>query len=74
MLKKFVQQGRRRVETGGVSQGYVEDFDELRTQLADFFSILLLDIWNLPINRRHPGIGKVSIDVREAPASEKLSN
>jgi hypothetical protein len=37
-----VQQGRRRVETGGVpSVGYVEDFDELRTQLADFFSILL---------------------------------
>ena len=23
--------------------GYVEDFDELRTQLADFFSILLAD-------------------------------
>ena len=32
-------------------KGYVEDFDELRTKLADFFSILLLDIWNLPINR-----------------------
>src|SRR6185295_4985270 len=42
MLKKIVQQGRRRVETGGVpSQGYVEDFDEPRTPLADFFSILL---------------------------------
>ena len=36
MLKKFVQQGRRRVETGGVPSGYVEDFDELRTSLADF--------------------------------------
>jgi hypothetical protein len=42
MLKKSVQQGRRRVETGGVpSVGYVEDFDEPRTPLADFFSILL---------------------------------
>jgi hypothetical protein len=30
--------------------GYVEDFDELRTPLADFFSILLLDFSrvNLP--------------------------
>jgi len=42
MLKKFVQQGRRRVETGGVPRGYVEDFDEPRTKLADFFSILLV--------------------------------
>ncbi len=42
MLKKAVQQGRRRVETGGVSShGYVEDFDEPRTKLAVFFSILL---------------------------------
>jgi hypothetical protein len=42
MLKKAVQQGRRRIETGGVpSVGYVEDFDELRTPLAGFFSILL---------------------------------
>ena len=54
-------------------QGYVEDFDELRTKLADFFSILL-DIWNLPVNRSQPGSGKVSVDVREAPASEKLSD
>ena len=37
----FREQGRRRVETGGVpSVGYVEDFDEPRTKLADFFSIL----------------------------------
>jgi hypothetical protein len=43
MLKKAVQQGRRRVETGGVpSVGYVEDFDETRTKLADFFSIRLV--------------------------------
>jgi hypothetical protein len=41
MLKKAVQQGRRRVETGGVPLGYVEDFDEPRTKLEDFFSILL---------------------------------
>jgi hypothetical protein len=43
MLKKAVQQGRRRVETGGVPSGYVEDFDEPRTKLADFFSILLAE-------------------------------
>jgi hypothetical protein len=71
MLKKAVQQGRRRIETGGgtdrISWGrspiqwilangkpppaippfenlnwYVEDFDEPRTKLADFFSILLV--------------------------------
>jgi hypothetical protein len=41
MLKKSVQQGRRRVEPGGVPLWYVEDFDELRTTLADFFSIRL---------------------------------
>ena len=41
MLKTSVQQGRRRVETGGVPQRYVEDFDELRTPLAGVFSILL---------------------------------
>jgi hypothetical protein len=33
-------------------QGYVEDFDEPRTKLAGFFSILPLDIWDLPFNRR----------------------
>ena len=31
-------------------QRYVEDFDEPRTMLASFFSILL-NIGNLPINR-----------------------
>jgi hypothetical protein len=41
VLKKAVQQGRRRFETGGVPSGYVEDFDEPRTKLADFFSTLL---------------------------------
>lgn len=39
----------------------------------DFFSILL-DIWNLPVNRSPPRIGKISVDDREAPASEKLSD
>jgi hypothetical protein len=37
----FRGRGRRRIETGGVPSGYVEDFDELRTKLADFFNILL---------------------------------
>jgi hypothetical protein len=55
-------------------QGYVEDFDESRTTLARFFSILLLDIWNLPVNRSHPHIGKIPVDPREAPASKKLSD
>jgi hypothetical protein len=55
MLKQVIQQGRRRVNAGGVptvhppnpepprralSQRYVEDFDELRTQLGTCFSIL----------------------------------
>ena len=55
-------------------QGYVEDFDEPRTKLVGFLSSLPLDIWNLPIDRSYPGIGKVSVDAREAPASEKLSD
>jgi len=40
LLKKPVQQGRRREKTGGVASGYVEDFVELRTQVAGFFSSL----------------------------------
>ena len=42
MLKKFVQQGRseRRGET--YSMLYVEPLREVRTPLADFFSILLV--------------------------------
>ena len=39
-----------------------------------FFSILSLDIWNLPINRNHPRIGKIPVDLREAAASKKLSH
>jgi len=34
------KQGRRLVETEGVSSGYVEDFDEPRTKLANIFSPL----------------------------------
>ncbi len=60
MLKKAVQQGRRRVETGGVPsageskpeaypRGYVEDFDESRTKLAGFFSILLMLVARIPV-------------------------
>jgi hypothetical protein len=52
--------------------GYVEGLNDARTPLEVFFSILL-DIWDLPVDRKGPGIGKVSIDMREAPASEKLS-
>ncbi len=43
-LKKAVQQDRKRVETGGVPSGYVEDFDEPRTPLAGFFSLLLGEV------------------------------
>src|SRR5215217_3316235 len=39
MLKPVFQRGPRRVETGGVPSGYVEDFDELRTKLETGFSI-----------------------------------
>jgi hypothetical protein len=49
MLKKAVQQGRRRIETGGVPSGYVEDFDETRTKLAGFFSILLMIVARIPV-------------------------
>ena len=41
MLKKFVQRGRRRIETGGYPLGYVEGLNDARTKLAGFFSILL---------------------------------
>jgi hypothetical protein len=41
MLKQFIQQGRRLIEILNVPSGYVEDFDEPRTKLADCFSILL---------------------------------
>jgi hypothetical protein len=68
MVKKAVQQGRRRIETGGVefltrppelprqlvSQvGYVEDALEARTKLAGFFSILL-NRHASPLHNDHP--------------------
>jgi hypothetical protein len=41
MLKKAVQQGRSESKPEAYPLGYAEDFDEPRTTLADFFSILL---------------------------------
>lgn len=41
MVKKGVQRGRSEETTAGVPSGYVEDADEMRTQLGDFFSMLL---------------------------------
>ena len=41
MLKKFVQRGRSRIETGGYPLGYVEGLNDARTKLAGFSSILL---------------------------------
>jgi hypothetical protein len=62
MLKKFVQQGRRRIETGGVpSRGYVEDFDEPRTKQADFFTILLgfgFAVIQMPMLPVEPGMAQ----------------
>src|SRR5207302_8291635 len=60
-LKKFAQQGRRRVKTGGIPSGYVEDFDEARTKLADFFSILLrfgLAVIKMPMLPVEPGMAE----------------
>ena len=42
-----VQKGRRRIETGGVPSGYVEDFDESRTKLAGFINSLISNSCNL---------------------------
>jgi len=42
MFKQDGQQGRRRIETGSVPWGYVEDFDESRTTLVACFNILRL--------------------------------
>ncbi len=74
MLKKPSSKAADESKPEAYPQGYVEDFDESRTKLAGFFSILSLDIWNLPVNRSHPRIGKVSVDVRKAPATEELSD
>jgi hypothetical protein len=40
MLKKFVQQGRSERRPEAYPLGYVEDLNDARTMLADFFSIL----------------------------------
>jgi hypothetical protein len=43
LFRKAVQQGRRQIETGGILfWGYVEDFGEPRTTLADFINSLLV--------------------------------
>jgi hypothetical protein len=42
MLKKAVSEAAADESTGGVAPGYVEDAFEVRTKLADFFSILLV--------------------------------
>jgi hypothetical protein len=41
MLKKIVSKAADESKLEAYPQGYVEDFDESRTKLADFFSILL---------------------------------
>jgi hypothetical protein len=41
ILKKAVQQGRSERRPEAYPLGYVEDLNDARTPLADFFSILL---------------------------------
>ena len=41
MLKKAVSEAAADGSTGGVPSGYVEDLNDARTMLANFFSILL---------------------------------
>ena len=41
MLKKAVSKAAGESKPEAYPRGYVEDFDEPRTKLADFFSILL---------------------------------
>ena len=40
MLKKAVSEAAGELKPEAYPQGYVEDFDETRTKLAGFFSIL----------------------------------
>ncbi|MEK7763064.1 MAG: hypothetical protein AAB433_15940 [Nitrospirota bacterium] len=42
MLKKIVSKAADESKLEAYPQGYVEDFDESRAKLADFFSILLI--------------------------------
>ena len=52
MLKKIVSEAAADERTGGVALGYVEDAIEVRTKLADFFSIPLVE------RERNRGKGK----------------
>jgi len=52
MLKKFVSKAAGESKPEAYPQGYVEDFDEPRTKLAGFFSILLCGEERLRISRR----------------------
>jgi len=45
MLKKAVQQGRSERRAEAYPLGYVEDLNDARTLLADFFSILVR-VWS----------------------------
>jgi hypothetical protein len=46
-------------------QGYVEDFDEPRTMLAGFFSVLLRSWWGLVRQERHVFLFKGEMDDQE---------
>jgi hypothetical protein len=52
MLKKAVSKAAGESKPETYPQGYVEDFDEPRTKLADFFSILPKEILDYPILNR----------------------
>jgi hypothetical protein len=71
MLKKTVRQGRRRVETGGVPLGYVEDFDEPRTLPADFWGILLGKIILSPTATSHILHNSRTCDIRSVAVTHK---
>ena len=53
MLKKTVSKAAGKSKPEAYPQGYVEDFDEPRTKLAGFFSILLI------VLRRFRAYGRV---------------
>ena len=56
MLKKSRPARPQTSKTRGVASGYVEDLNEARTRLADFFSILLRPFLPgpHPSSRNHP--------------------
>jgi len=49
MLKKAVSKAAGESKPEAYPRGYGEDFDESRTKLADFFSILLMIITRIPV-------------------------